>query len=347
MPKNKTLGGTSPQTGKKPTLKTIAQASGMAVPTVSRALAGAPDISDATKKRIRDIANELGYVPNRAGVRLRTGRTNVISLMMSAEPEMMTVTAKLLTSIGLALRDTQFHLNVTPVFPDDDPLAAVRYIVENQTADCVIFNQVQTEDPRARYLMDRNFPFATHGRTKWADQHAYFDFDNGVMAEMAVAELGRRGRRNVVLVAPPMDQNYASDMVSGAERAAAEHGLNLHVARRVHSDRFHHELRDWAAGKRRDDPTVDGFICASTNATLAVIAGMESCGCAVGREFDVVAKEGLHMLKFIRPEIIVVQENIEATGAFLAKAAIQAVHQPDLAPMQFLEVPTEFLAQDD
>jgi len=69
----------------KPTLKTIAQMSGLAVPTISRALNDAPDIGNSTKELVRKIAAEIGYVPNRAGVRLRTGRTNVISLVMSTE----------------------------------------------------------------------------------------------------------------------------------------------------------------------------------------------------------------------------------------------------------------------
>lgn len=332
---------------KKPTLKTIAEASGMAVPTVSRALAGASDISDATKERIRQIADDLGYVPNRAGVRLRTGRTNVISLMMSAEGEMMTQTARLLTSLGIALRDTPFHLNVTPMFPDDDPLKAARYIVDNQTADCVIFNQVQPEDPRAKFFMSRSFPFSTHGRTIWSDAHSYYDFDNAAYAEMAIAELVSRGRQNIVLVAPPLSQNYAHEMISGAKQAAQKFGIKLHVAQQVHSDRFHNDLRDWTSSKLKDDKTIDGFLTASSNSTLAVVAGIEGNGCSVGTECDVVAKEGLHMLKFIRPEIIVVKEDIEATGLFLAKAALQAINQPDLAPLQFLEIPEKFVTLDD
>ena len=105
-PKNPTPTGV-PQ-GKKPTLKTISEASGLAVPTMSRALKNAPDISEATKEKVRRIADELGYVPNRAGVRLRTGRTNVISLVMSSENEMMTQTARLLTSIGLGCATRSF-----------------------------------------------------------------------------------------------------------------------------------------------------------------------------------------------------------------------------------------------
>ena len=45
--------------GERPTLKTIARLSGLAVPTVSRALADAPDIRKDTKRRIRDIANQI------------------------------------------------------------------------------------------------------------------------------------------------------------------------------------------------------------------------------------------------------------------------------------------------
>ena len=67
----------------KPTLKTIAELSGLAVPTVSRALNDAPDIGAKTKEKVRRIADEIGYIPNRAGVRLRTGRTNVVSLMLA------------------------------------------------------------------------------------------------------------------------------------------------------------------------------------------------------------------------------------------------------------------------
>ncbi|MEN8896175.1 MAG: LacI family DNA-binding transcriptional regulator [Yoonia sp.] len=87
MARNKTVVSAKeamPKDG-KPTLKTIALMSGLAVPTVSRALNDAPDIGAKTKELVRKIAADIGYVPNRAGVRLRTGRTNVISLVISTE----------------------------------------------------------------------------------------------------------------------------------------------------------------------------------------------------------------------------------------------------------------------
>ncbi len=100
----------------KPTLRTIAELSGLAVPTVSRALNDAPDIGKETKARVRAIARDIGYVPNRAGVRLRTGRTNVISVVMSTENDLSNHTGRFVTAIAQTLRDTAFHLNFTPFF---------------------------------------------------------------------------------------------------------------------------------------------------------------------------------------------------------------------------------------
>jgi LacI family transcriptional regulator len=70
-------GGKAPATvPERPTLKTIAFMTGLGVTTVSRALKDAPDIGAETKERVRMVASQLGYQPNRAGVRLRTGKTS-------------------------------------------------------------------------------------------------------------------------------------------------------------------------------------------------------------------------------------------------------------------------------
>src|SRR5690606_32565510 len=62
----------------KPTLKTIAQMTGFAVTTISRALNNAPELSQDTRDRVQKVAAEVGYLPDRAALRLKTGRTNVI-----------------------------------------------------------------------------------------------------------------------------------------------------------------------------------------------------------------------------------------------------------------------------
>ena len=206
----------------RPTLKTIARMAGLAVPTVSRALNDAPDIGDATKARVREIANDLGYRPNRAGLRLRTGKTNVIALILSTEHDMMNHTARLINSIAAATRGTSYHMIITPYFPDEDPMVPIRYVTETRSADGVIFNQTRPEDSRVDYLMRTGFPFATHGRTNWSDRHPFYDFDNGTFGALCVQRLVARGRTRLLMVPPPLSEFYAIEMAASAQRDVAD-----------------------------------------------------------------------------------------------------------------------------
>ena len=331
-----------PTPAAKPTLKTIAELTGLAVPTVSRALNDAPDIRAETKATVRQVAEQIGYVPNRAGVRLRTGRTNVISLVLSTEHDMMNHTARMISSIATGLRDTPFHLIMTPYFPDEDPMRPIRYIVETGSADAIILNQIEPEDPRLAYLLDKGFPFAAHGRSVWRDRHPWADFDNEAFGRLAVGALAEKGRSNLLLIGPPLAQNYGADFRRGATERAAELGLRLHRDARITSDSPHDDVARFVHDAVTSDPTIDGIVCGSTNATIATFAGMEKAGFDVGVDIDVCAKEPAPFLKLIRERTLVVLEDVPRAGRFLAEAAMQAIRSPQEPPLQWLEVPTDW-----
>lgn len=323
--------------GGKPTLKTISQLSGLAVPTVSRALNDAPDIGQDTKRLIRKIADEIGYVPNRAGVRLRTGRTNVISLVMSTDHN--NHTGRLIASTAGALRDTPYHLIVTPTFPNDDPLRAVRYIVETGSADAIIMNQITPQDPRVAYLMEKKFPFVTHGRSDWAESHAYFDYDNEAYGRLSLNDLHARGRQHIALVAPPMDHNYAQHMVAGATNAAKANGQTMIRIEAVNSDAHSPDAMLALIEFLQAHPEIDGIVTGSTNAATATAGAVQAAGRIMGEDIDVYTKEASPFLTLLRPELLVCSENVDRAGDFLARAAIHAIKSKDESPMQGLEVP--------
>lgn len=65
-------------------LKDIALRAGVSVMTVSKVLRDAPDISAATKARVRLLATEMGYVPDSLAQGLRTRTTRTFGLVIPA-----------------------------------------------------------------------------------------------------------------------------------------------------------------------------------------------------------------------------------------------------------------------
>ena len=65
-------------------LKDIAQRAGVSVMTVSKALRGAVDVSDATRAKVKALAEEMGYVPDPSAQGLRTKTTRLLGLVVPA-----------------------------------------------------------------------------------------------------------------------------------------------------------------------------------------------------------------------------------------------------------------------
>ena len=63
-------------------LKDIAQLASVSVMTVSKALRGEPDVSAATRAKIKKLALDLGYVPNTSAQGLRTNTTKLLGLVI-------------------------------------------------------------------------------------------------------------------------------------------------------------------------------------------------------------------------------------------------------------------------
>jgi LacI family transcriptional regulator len=329
----------SPPPEERPTLKTIAYLTGLGVTTVSRALKDGPEIGEATKQRVRLIAQQVGYRPNRAGVRLRTGKTNVISLVLNTHDEGSGFLSALVYGISEVLAATSYHLVVTP-YSLSDPMEPVRYIVETKSADGIIISRTQADDPRVRYLQEHNFPFATHGRTAIETPHAYCDYDNSAFAKAAVHELVRRGRRKIGLLGPPLMLLYAHHTSQGFREAMshAGPGVSSFDLSAANTDMPMEQIRSFAKqlGAASDRP--DGIVVSSALTALALVSGLEEAGLSA-KDYDIVSKEGTMALEWFRKDIITINEDFHDAGRHLAKSVLEVIEGADPANLQYLAKP--------
>jgi len=85
-------------------LKDIAQLTGVSVMTVSKALRDEPDVSAATKAKIKSLAQQMGYVPDSSAQGLRTKTTKLFGLVIPA------ATNPIYARIVFAIEERAFEL---------------------------------------------------------------------------------------------------------------------------------------------------------------------------------------------------------------------------------------------
>lgn len=335
----------------QPTLKTIATALGLGVTTVSRALNNDEKISAKTRQSVQETARKLGYHPNRAGLRLRTGKTNVISLVLDTEEQVGSFVSEMIFGITECLEDTPYHLTVTPYSRLKDTMKPIRYLVETGSVDGIIISRIEPDDERVRYMLEHNMPFVTHGRTFNGIQHPYYDFDNHAFARIAVRRLANLGRRRIALLAPPADLSFHDHMRLGFREGLTACGLEEIPFNVVTNDNSIEQIRDAVRELMRRPVPPDGIISSSGGVSgmggglLAIIAGMADSGALPGREVDIVTKQLFKQLGVFKEQYHTVHEDIRETGRELTKALIGKINGVAVAQLQRLVVPEHVIWQ--
>lgn len=321
-----------------PTLKTIAFMTGLSTTSVSRALSDAPDIGSDTKERVRLVANQIGYQPNRAGLRLRTGKTNVLALVLNVDDEIMGFTSQMIFGISQALKETSYNLIVNPSSHDSNPLAPIRNILQSRSADGVILMRTEPDDERVRLLLEREFPFVTHGRTSSGWTHPFHDFDNESFVYQAVEKLVLKGRKRLAIVRPPRNLTYAKHIAAGLERGMSDFGAT-EVTLPISVDTPLLEVKTAIESVMKAPRPPDGIICLSGSIAVAVSAGAEMTGRTIGKELDIVSKQFSPALNWMRPEIITADEDVHLAGSQMAKALLARIRGLDARDLQTLSHP--------
>lgn len=314
----------------RPTLKTVANACGLAVTTVSRALNDGEDIALRTRARVKGVAAELGYVPNRAGQGLRTGRTNILSLLLAPHAEITGYTASIIDGFSRICRSNGFELSISPDTRDDGELTAVKSIVENRRADGIVLSRTMPNDLRVRYLLEHNFPFVTHGLTELATPHASVDYDNQAFAELAVNRLVQKGRQRLLLIGAAPGLTYQTHLETGFARGLARNGIQeIERPGHYHLETPLLEIRRGLCERFQQPSPPDGIVCSGELATLAATSGIRDAGRVPGVDVDIVSKETSTILDFVDPPIDSYVEDIVMTGELLGNTLLQVLRNTD------------------
>lgn len=328
-----------PKAGKRATLRTISELTGLSASTVSLALRGGERLKPETHRKVAEAAAQLGYVPDRAGVRLRTGKTNVIALVLDRADDSIDFARYLIQGIGHAIQDTRYHMNVTPEFDRAFSVDSIRYILENRTADGVIITHTSARDPRVQLLIDNDFPFVSHGRTEFYSQHPFHDFHSEEFARLAVERMAAKGARRVVLVVGRETTNNYHNIVTAYERAGAHAGIETRIVGHQTDRAASAAMRQFGRDLAKSPARPDGIICDSELRSLCMIAGLEDEGVLVDRDIHFICKQTSDLLPTLYPTIDTIEENVFAAGEELARLLLRRINGEPAESLQTLSEP--------
>jgi LacI family transcriptional regulator len=288
-------------------LKELAAELGLSITTVSRALAGYSDVAAATRERVAAAAVRLGYVPSRVGRMLVSGRTDFVGMVLPVREGRMIdpFIGAFVTGLseGLAAHGRDLFIGTVP--GNRSELEVIKHIVESARADALVLFRTEIEDARVAYLIDRRFPFISHGRALAETRpYLWFDTDGEAAFAEAVRLLLALGHRDFALLTVAEPYSFAALRRRGAEAALAAAGLAMPPGAIVSVPMLDREAA-LAASRRILDlsPRPSAVLCVIDALALAFLESAASLSVSIPEEISVIGFDDVPVSPYSRPPL--------------------------------------------
>lgn len=324
---------------KSVTLKALAAHLGLTVSTVSRALNNYPDISPATRQRVKQTADKLGYRPNQNARRLSIGTPETVCYLMPRQigPNAQPFVAQLLSGLGEALNERNWDLLVSQADASVGDLASIERLVKSGRIAGLVISRPLKNDPRVKLMQDLGCPFVVHGRTGNSEGYAWFDVDGEDAFVTAVNHLAQLGHRRIGFIGAPLQYQFAQERLDGYLRGLSHNGLTQDPAL-VQIAEFTDEGGTAAAGILMDLPTPPtAMICVTDMMALGALEALHVRKLMPGRDVSVIGYDGLHFGKHAHPPLTTMAQPQAHAGRRLGDILLSIIDGADPAKFQELQ----------
>jgi len=203
----------------------VAERAGVSVNTASRAINNKPDINEETKKRILQVAQELGYVRNDTAVALRTKKTGTLGVVIADNRNPFY--AEVLNGIEEAAREKNYHIILANTQRDYKKEEEAINLLLAKRVDGLLITPVQDRDDDIKNLIEANIPFVIVGRDfkNIEVDTVYNDEVRGGF--LATEYLIKKGHKRIALINGFLHKSPAKGRLEGYKNALKKYGITF------------------------------------------------------------------------------------------------------------------------
>ncbi len=305
----------------------VAELAQVSETTVSLAFKSKSRISEKTRNLVREIARQVGYVPNQYARSLRAKSTRLIGLLINdiVNP----FYAKMADLVEKHVEASGYQLLVFGSgWEEKREMAAIQRMAELRV-EGVLACFSETSDAARRFMDDNNMSYVTLDTSASTPKGAHVLIDLELAGRLAASHFADLGCRRPLLLMPKVSNGCRFSAFENLEK-----GFIAEWKRRVGSGetvkRMGAEL-DIAAGReafsdsRRIYPQVDSVLCGNDLCALGVIDAADHLNIKVGEELAVMGVGDIPVGSIDRLGLSTISEPVEKVAEYATQALIESV----------------------
>jgi len=335
MSNNKDVLGEEPS---GPLMADVARLAGVAISTVSRALANPGRVNEKTRAKIDAAAKQLGYTPNAMARGLRVGKSNTIMIILpgSLYYGASQVIPQVLQSINKSLIQNGYNLMIANLDRDEISERHILDLAFGGTARGAIILSSKLPEVDGRSLANAGLPIVSMLLDMSdAGLPSVVTNDREAVREVT-AELIRLGHRRFLYIAGPEGNYHDVERYSGVLEALDAAGLPEEAVVRSGGN------LDYQQGFEIGIQAADDFaalavkptavIATSDDMAISFMSRMQQGGLTIPGDLSIVSFDGSPVCAFCSPPLTTIEQPVEDMGQAAVALLLDAIDRSGKEP---------------
>lgn len=335
-------------TGKKVSIKRIAELSNVSTATVSRVINNNGRFSEETRKRVMSVIEENGYHINAIAKTLRLQKSNTIGMIV---PD---ISNEFFSSIINLIERNFFERGISTIIcnTDKDPAKENAYLqsLDLKMVDGLICISGQEKIDESQ--ISRNIPIVYIDRIPEVSNNVAIVGSNHLEGGyLATKHLIDKGCKRIMLLTKEKNNSSVIDRIAGYQKALMEASLELDANLFVYTplvDEHSYELARKAIQKALvAGLSFDGIFATNDWLAYGAIRELESQGISVPGEVKVVGFDDDTISKYSSPSITTIHQDVATIANEASDILYRLMSKPNTKiKKRHIQIPVELIERE-
>ncbi|MFN1834100.1 LacI family DNA-binding transcriptional regulator [Balneola sp. MJW-20] len=317
------------------TIYDIAEKAGVSIATVSRVFNKSANVSAKTRKKILEIAEEVGYHPHAYAQGLASRKTNTVMVVVPVISNYFFM--EVLGGIQDKLAEQNYELSIYNITGKKDTFTQVEHVLRKRLAEGYLFISIHLDNEKWTQLKKYNVPI-----TLVDEHHDSYDsvsVDNKQGAYRATKSLINEGFTRIALLAALKSSKPISDRIEGYKKALLENDIPFRKELIVSGDSDYRDGFTERSGYEAMikiltmDPLPDACFCSSDIQAVGAMKAMQDADI----EIPIIGYDDIELAEYIG--LSTVRQPMKDMGFFATQNLIDRMNNPSKAISQTIYTP--------
>lgn len=298
-------------------IKDVAKRANVSISAVSKTLNGYADVSEATKRKVMQAAQELNYFPNMLAKNLKHKVTKTIALIISNFEQSNVkdgVLFQTIRGVYAAAQRYQYEVVIyTRSLSEQQDKSYWQFCQENKIAGVVI-SGLRTTDPYFEELVNSELPCVVVDADIVGPHAGSVITDNVGAARQAVEYLIGKGHREIGMVNGHSFAAVSVHRLQGYREALEANGLSFDPGRVIEADFSEEVAYEAAEPYLLEHPELTAVFIASDLMAIGFMSRCRELNVRIPEDLSIMGFDDIVLSSYTTPKLSTVRQDFTKIG---------------------------------